>query len=165
MPPHKDSAAYKAELFVLYLDWRKQGKGMMKACELSRLTPNQIRQKRQLDADFEQAEKDAVSRFGEDMEEVIQDAAFGKIRTETVEMEDGTTGKVAVPTDPQAAEKWLKAYVPEVWNPASKIQVDHSHKLDIKALFTDFDRLRAELEERRQRALGEAVLDVESWEQ
>lgn len=161
--PRKDSAIYRAELFVLYLDFRKQGKGMMKACELAHLTPNAIRQRRQVDADFDQAEKDAISRYGEDMEEVIQDAAFGKLRTEMVEGEDGRPLKVIMPTDPAAAQSWLKAYVPEVWNPASKVTVDHTHKLDIKALFTDFNRLRGELEHRK--ALQAGFIDAESTEE
>jgi hypothetical protein len=137
--PSKDSAVYREELYVLYLDYRKQGCGMMKACEKSNLTPRQIRNRRNLDADFLQAEQDAQARYNEDMEEIVQDTAFGRTRTELVEMEDGTTAKVTVPIDPQAAKDWLKAYKPEAWNPSSKITVDHTHKLDIKALFIDVE--------------------------
>lgn len=162
MPPHKDSPIYREELFVVYLDLRKQGMGMMKACDQAHVTPNQVRQRRNINADFAQAEADALARFGEDLEEIITDAAFGRLRTEMVEMEDGTTSKVVMPTDPNAAERWLRAYQPEVWNPAAKIQVDHTHKLDIKALFSDIDRLRGELEHRK--ALTQGAVDAESWE-
>lgn len=168
MPPplDKDSAAYREELFILYLDYRKQGVGMMKSCEKAKITANQVRQRRVINPEFAQAEADALARFGEDLEEVITDAAFGKVRTDTVEGEDGRPLKVIMPTDPAAAERWLKAYQPEVWNPSAKVQVDHTHKLDIKALFTDFERLRGELEHRKALASGRAdFIDADSTEE
>lgn len=163
LPPEKQTAAYKEECYVLYLDWRKQGAGMMKACDEARLKPAQVRYRRQMDPEFAQAEADAIARYGESLEEVIKDHAFGELRYIEVPDEDGGTKKIVKPTDPNAAEKLLKVHQPELWNPARKIEVDHTHKVDIKELFGDFDRLRAELERRRELTTG--AIDAESWEE
>lgn len=139
------------EKFNVYLQWVRRGKMQTEAARLARLPIAKVRQRRQTDMQFRNDELEAHEEFKEKVESVLTDAAFGVVHYAVDEdgqpVYDKNGNKVPAQRDTKAALEWLKARQASVFNPARQVDINVNQQVQLD--FSEFHKLRAELEGRR----------------